>query len=89
MDSVKESTKTRPLFDKSISALGTMLDEGEVKDKTFISAVLQVYTGHIKVLNSERAENALKFMIARSTASNSDEVRDLIKKSLPEYTNPV
>jgi len=81
----KESTKTRPLFDKAIREISAMLDAGEMNDKTYMAAVLQVFTGHIKVLNSERATDALKFMVAKSTASNSEEVKQLIQKSLPEY----
>jgi len=82
----KESTKTRPLFDKACQELNYVLNAGEVHDKDFVAAVLQVFTGHIKVLNSERATDALKFAVAQSTASNSEEVKSIIKKSLPEYT---
>lgn len=81
----KESTLTRPLFEKATRELSAMFDAGHIEDKNYASAILQAFTGHIKVLNSERATDALKFVIARNTASNSEEVKELIQKSLPEY----
>ena len=81
----KESQLTRPLFEKAVEQLTDIIASGVVIDKAYTTTLLQVFGGHIKALNSERANNALKYAIARDTASNSEEVKSIIQKSLPEY----
>lgn len=83
----RESKQTRPLFDKAVRELSEILEVGSVTDKEFANAVLQVFTGHIKLLNAERAKDVLRYAVNRSLASNPDEFKELVRKSLPEYAS--
>ena len=61
------------------------MHDGHVADKDFTNAVLQIFTGHIKVLNAERARDMLRFIVNRTLASDPKEFKELVRKSLPEY----
>ena len=86
MDQQRESTQTRPLFDKACNEISDVLEAGQISDAKYMDAVMQVFTGHIKIVNAERSKDALKFAISQSVTDNVKAMKEAIQKQLPEYT---
>lgn len=85
MDEQRESIQTRPLFDTACDKIKDILDSGHIEDVKYTDAVMQVFTGHIKVLNAERSKDALKFAVSQSVTENVVAMKKAIQVQLPEY----
>lgn len=85
MEEQRESKQTRPLFDKACNEIKDVLDAGTISDREYVSAIMQVFTGHIKIVNAERSKDALKFAVSQSVTENVDAMKEAIKQQLPEY----
>ncbi len=81
----RESSQTKPLFDKACNEIKDVLEAGRIEDVKFMDAVMQVFTGHIKILNAERSRDALKFAISQSVSENVQAMKEELKRQLPEY----
>ena len=85
MEEQRESIQTRPLFDKACSEIKSILEQGKIEDVKYTDAVMQVFTGHIKILNAERSKDALKFAVSQSVTENVQAMKEAIQQQLPEY----
>ena len=85
MDEQRESIKTRPLFDKACNEINNVLESGHIADVKYVDAVMQVFTGHIKIVNAERSKDALKFAVSQSVTDNVKAMKQALQKQLPEY----
>ena len=85
MEEQRESKQTRPLFDKAVEEIHAVLDAGKIADEKYIDAVMQIFTGHIKILNAERSKDALKFAVSQSINDNIHGMKEVLKKQLPDY----
>lgn len=86
MDEQRESTQTRPLFDKACRELNDVLEAGRVEDPKYMDVVMQTYVGHIKIVNAERSKDALKYAVVSSLAENKEELKELISNNMGAYT---
>ena len=85
MEEQRESIQTRPLFDKAVGEIHHALDAGRISDVKFMDTVMQVFTGHIKIVNAERSKDALKFAVSQSVSDNVNAMKKALQKQLPEY----
>ena len=82
---MKDSIKTQKLFDRSCEEIEAILDNGKVLDKGLTEVILKAFLGHIKIRNLEVREDALKFVVNRHIAENIKQMKDMLRKTLPEY----
>lgn len=83
---MKDSQKTQALFDRAVKEIDKIFEEGEVLDKALTEVILKTFLGHIKVRNLEVREAALKFVISRSLSENIEQLKQILPKTLPEYS---
>ena len=81
---MRDSVKLEGLFDTSVNKLGDYL-EGKEDDSPRAKVASQTLSNYIRFRAVEAHEKGLGFAVARAITENQDQLRDMIRKSLPEY----
>lgn len=83
--SVKDSQKTQKLFDNAVDILNDALTSGEIENKEIVDIAMKSLVTHIKAKNNEIKADALRFMVNKTILPDENVLRDVLKRTLPEY----
>lgn len=83
---MNDSQRTQKIFELAIEhieeALTTGVNSGNEKE---VDVAMRAFVGHIKVLNTELKRDSLKFAVNTSMHNKTEELKEILPKTLPEY----